>query len=145
MEQIAPLGPVYQAGTLSGNPLAVTAGLAILKLLRDSNPYEELERRSAKLAQGLRDVAAEAGIPSTVNRVGSMLTAFFTEGPVIDWPSAKQSDAERYGRFFRAMLEEGVYLAPSQFECAFVSLAHNDELIERTIEAAGRSMRNLTD
>ncbi|SRR6266404_5744317 len=145
MEQIAPLGPVYQAGTLSGNPLAVTAGLAILKLLRDSNPYEELERRSAKLAQGLRNAAAEAGIPSTVNRVGSMLTAFFTEGPVTDWPSAKQSDAERYGRFFRAMLEEGVYLAPSQFECAFVSLAHNDELIERTIEAAGRSMRNLTD
>ena len=145
MEQIAPLGPVYQAGTLSGNPLAVTAGLAILKLLRDSDPYEELERRSAKLEQGLRDTAVEAGIPSTVNRVGSMLTAFFTEDPVTDWPGAKQSDAERYGRFFQAMLEDGVYLAPSQFECAFVSLAHTDELIDRTIEAAGRAMRNLTD
>ena len=145
MDQIAPLGPVYQSGTLSGNPLAVTAGLATLKGLRDSDRYEELERRSAKLAEGLRNAAAEAGIPSTVNRVGSMLTAFFTEGPVIDWPSAKQSDAERYGRFFRAMLEEGVYLAPSQFECAFVSLAHTDELIDRTIEAAHRAMRDLTD
>src|SRR5206468_8893892 len=131
--------------TLSGNPLAVTAGLAILKLLRDSNAYEELERRSAMLERGLRDAAAEAGIPSTVNRVGSMLTAFFTEGPVTDWPGAKHSDAERYGRFFRAMLEEGVYLAPSQFECAFVSLAHTDELIDRTIEDAHRAMRNLTD
>ncbi len=145
MDRIAPLGPVYQAGTLSGNPLAVTAGLAILKLLRVSNPYEELERRSEKLEKGLREAAVEAGIPSTVNRAGSMLTAFFTEGPVTDWAGAKQSDAERYGRFFRAMLEEGVYLAPSQFECAFVSLAHTDELIDRTIEDAHRAMRNLTD
>src|SRR5882724_4534107 len=145
MDRIAPLGPVYQAGTLSGNPLAVTAGLATLKLLRYSNPYEELERRSSTLEQGLRDAAAGAGIPSTVNRVGSMLTAFFTERAVTDWPSAKQCDVERYGRFFRAMLEEGVYLAPSQFECAFVSLAHTDELIDRTIQAAGRAMRNLTD
>ena len=145
MDRIAPLGPVYQAGTLSGNPLAVTAGLAILKLLRDSNPYEELERLGAKLEQGLRAAAVEAGIPSTVNRVGSMLTAFFTEGPVTNWPSAKQSDTERYGCFFRAMLEEGVYLAPSQFECAFVSLAHTDDLIDRTIEDAYRAMRALTD
>jgi glutamate-1-semialdehyde 2,1-aminomutase len=141
MDRIAPLGPVYQAGTLSGNPLAVAAGLAMLKLLRDSNPYEELERRSAKLEQGLRDAALEAGVSATVNRVGSMLTAFFTEGPVTDWPSAKQSNTDQYGRFFRAMLEEGVYLAPSQFECAFVSLAHTDELIERAIDAARRAMR----
>ena len=143
MERIAPLGPVYQAGTLSGNPLAVTAGLAIMKLLKESPPYAELERRSAKLERGLRDAAAEAGIASTINRVGSMLTAFFTEGPVTDWPSAKKSDTDRYGRYFRAMLDEGVYLAPSQFECAFVSLAHTDELIERTIESARTAMRGL--
>ena len=143
MDRVAPMGPVYQAGTLSGNPLAVTAGLSMLKLLKDSNPYEELERRSAKLEQGLRDVASRAGIASTVNRVGSMLTAFFTEGPVTDWPSAKTCDTDRYGRFFRAMLDEGVYLAPSQFECAFVSYAHSDELIEKTVDAASRAMRAL--
>jgi len=143
MERIAPLGPVYQAGTLSGNPLAVTAGLAIMKLLKESPPYPELERRSAQLERGLRDAAAEAGIASTINRVGSMLTAFFTEGPVTDWPSAKKSDTDRYGRYFRAMLDEGVYLAPSQFECAFVSLAHTDELIERTIESARTAMSVL--
>ncbi len=136
MDRIAPLGPVYQAGTLSGNPLAVTAGLAILKLLRNSNPYQELERLGARLEQGLRDTASEAGIAATVNRVGSMLTCFFTEGPVTDWPTAKKSDTDQYARFFRAMLEQGVYLAPSQFECAFVSLTHTNELIERTIEAA---------
>lgn len=143
MDRLAPLGPVYQAGTLSGNPLAVTAGLAILKLLKDSNPYEELERRSARLEQGLRSAAAEASIASTINRVGSMLTAFFTEGPVTDWPSAKKSNTDQYARFFRAMLEEGIYLAPSQFECAFVSLAHTHEVIERTIEAARSAMRSV--
>jgi glutamate-1-semialdehyde 2,1-aminomutase len=139
MNKLAPLGPVYQAGTLSGNPLAVTAGLAILKLLRESNPYVQLERLGSKLEQGLRAAAAEAGIQATVNRVGSMMTAFFTEGPVTDWPSAKNSDADRYARYFRAMLEEGIYLAPSQFECAFVSLAHTDELIDQTIAAARRA------
>lgn len=143
MDRVAPLGPVYQAGTLSGNPLAVTAGLAMLRLLRDSSPYDELERRGARLEQGLRDAASEAGIASTVNRVGSMLTGFFVEGPVTDWPSAKRSDTEQYGRFFRAMLEEGVYLAPSQFECAFVSFAHTDELIERTISAARSALRKV--
>jgi len=141
MDKLAPLGPVYQAGTLSGNPLAVTAGLAILKLLRESNPYEQLERLGSKLEQGLKAAAAEASIPATVNRVGSMLTAFFTEGPVTDWPSAKKSNADQYARYFRAMLEEGIYLAPSQFECAFVSLAHTDELIEKTIDAARRATR----
>jgi glutamate-1-semialdehyde 2,1-aminomutase len=145
MDRLAPLGPVYQAGTLSGNPLAVTAGLAILKLLKDTNPYPELERRGAKLERGLREAAARAGVPATSNRVGSMLTAFFTEGPVTDWPSAKRSDTNRYARFFRSMLEAGVYLAPSQFECAFVSLAHTDELIDRTVEAALEAMRTVTD
>lgn len=136
MDKLAPLGPVYQAGTLSGNPLAVTAGLAILKLLRETNPYAQLEHLGSKLEQGLTAAAAEAGIQATVNRVGSMMTAFFTEGPVTDWPSAKKSDADRYARYFRAMLEEGIYLAPSQFECAFLSLAHTDEVIEETIAAA---------
>lgn len=140
MDKLAPLGPVYQAGTLSGNPLAVTAGLAILKLLRESNPYDELERLGSKLEQGLSAAAAEAGIQATVNRVGSMMTAFFTEGSVTDWLSAKKSDTDRYARYFRAMLEEGIYLAPSQFECAFVSLAHTDELIEKTIDAARSAM-----
>ena len=143
MDRIAPLGPVYQAGTLSGNPLAVTAGLAMLRLLRDANPYEELERRSAKLERGFRDAASEAGIASSVNRIGSMLTGFFTDGPVTDWPGAKMSDTDRYGHFFRLMLEHGIYLAPSQFECAFVSFAHTDEMIEKTIEAVRSSMRTL--
>lgn len=144
MDKLAPLGPVYQAGTLSGNPLAVTAGLAILKLLKESDPYEQLERLGSKLEKGLRAAAAEAGIPATINRVGSMLTAFFTERPVTDWPSAKRSDTDRYARYFRAMLEEGIYLAPSQFECAFVSLAHTDELIEKTIKAARLAMQVLS-
>ena len=141
MERLAPLGAVYQAGTLSGNPLAVTAGLATLKLLKELNPYPELERRGANLEKGLRDAAGELGIPSTVNRVGSMLTAFFAEGPVTDWPSAKRSNTDQYARFFRAMLDEGVYLAPSQFECAFVSYAHTDELIEKTIQAANKALQ----
>jgi glutamate-1-semialdehyde 2,1-aminomutase len=140
MDLLAPLGPVYQAGTLSGNPLAVTAGLMTLRLLRELDPYEELERRSAKLERGLRDVANEAGVVLTINRAGSMLTAFFTAGPVSDWQSAKKADAKRYAAFFCAMLEEGVYLAPSQFECAFVSLAHTDEVIDETIEAARKAM-----
>ncbi len=144
MDKLAPLGPVYQAGTLSGNPLAVTAGLAILKLLRESNPYAQLDRLGSRLEEGLTAAASEAGIQATVNRVGSMMTAFFTEGPVTDWPSAKKSDAERYARYFRAMLDAGIYLAPSQFECAFVSLAHTDKLIEKTIAAARPALRALS-
>jgi glutamate-1-semialdehyde 2,1-aminomutase len=141
MKKVAPLGSVYQAGTLSGNPLAVAAGLQTLKILKQNNPYAELERLGAKLEHGLRQAAAQAGVASTINRVGSMMTAFFNEGVVSDWQSAARSDTERYGRFFRAMLEEGVYLAPSQFECAFVSLAHTDELIDRTVEAARLAIR----
>ncbi len=145
MDQVAPVGPVYQAGTLSGNPLAVTAGLATLKLLRESDPYQELEERSARLEAGLRDAAGELGIGATVNRVGSMLTAFFTEGPVTGWETAKRSNTELYGRFFRAMLEEGIYLAPSQYECAFVSIAHTDEVIDNTIKAARASLQRLAE
>lgn len=141
MQRLAPLGLVYQAGTLSGNPLAVTAGLTMLKLLRELDPYGELERRGAMLERGLSDAAGEAGIESTINRVGSMMTTFFTTGPVTGWESAKQADTQVYGKFFRAMLDEGIYLAPSQFECAFVSLAHTDEAIEKTIRAAQRAFR----
>jgi len=130
MSRIAPAGPVYQAGTLSGNPLAVAAGLAMLRHLR-AHPeiYDQLERRASELC-----AAVPQGV--TVNRVGSMFTFFFNEGPVTDWESAKRSDTARFGRFFRAMLDRGVYLAPSQFEAAFLSAAHTDEDIRRTSEAA---------
>lgn len=143
MEQVAPLGPVYQAGTLSGNRMAVSAGLATLKMLKEVDPYAELERRSANLEQGLRDAAGELGVSATVNRVGSMLTAFFNEGPVTNWDSASKSDTGKYGTFFRAMLEEGVYLAPSQYECAFVSTSHIDEVIEKTVRAARKAMETV--
>lgn len=139
MNCVAPLGPVYQAGTLSGNPLAVTAGLTTLKLLRQLNPYEQLEAASAKLEHGFREAALEAGIAATTNRVGSMMTAFFTESKVVDWQTAKSSNTDMYAQFFRAMLQQGVYLAPSQYECAFIGIAHNDEQIERTIEAARKA------
>ena len=131
MDLIAPLGPVYQAGTLSGNPLAVTAGLATLKQLRTGGVYKQLEDRSAVLAKGLGDAAKKAGVPVTQTRVGSMLTTFFTPGPVVDWNTAKQSDTKRYGKFFHRMLEQGVYLAPSQFEAAFLSTAHSVQDIEK--------------
>ena len=124
MERVAPLGGVYQAGTLSGNPLAVAAGIATLRALEQSGVYSRLEESGASLQMGLADGAKAAGVPLTVNRVGSMLTAFFTDSPVTDYASAKASDTARYGRFFHAMLAGGVFLAPSQFEAAFVSLAH---------------------
>jgi glutamate-1-semialdehyde 2,1-aminomutase len=107
------------------------------------NPYEELERRSAALEKGFQEAATAAGVRATVNRVGSMMTAFFAEGPIVNWDTAKRSDTDRYARFFRAMLEEGVYLAPSQFECAFVGMSHTDEVIERTIEAARSAMKTV--
>ena len=130
MRQVAPCGPVYQAGTLSGNPLAVAAGLAMLRYLKaHPETYDLLETRAAALC-----AAAPEGI--TVNRVGSMFTFFFTDGPVTDYESAKRSNTVRFARFFRAMLERGVYLAPSQFEAAFVSAAHTEEDIRRTAEAA---------
>jgi glutamate-1-semialdehyde 2,1-aminomutase len=130
MSQVAPSGPVYQAGTLSGNPLAVAAGLAMLRhLKRHPAIYDQLEARSAELC-----AAAPAGV--TVNRVGSMFTFFFTDRPVTDYESAKRCDTARFGRFFRAMLDRGVYLAPSQFEAAFVSAAHTEDDIRQTIAAA---------
>jgi glutamate-1-semialdehyde 2,1-aminomutase len=143
MEQVAPLGSVYQAGTLSGNPLAVAAGLATLRALADRAAYGTLETRAARLERGLRLAADKAGVALTVNRVGSMLTAFFCAGPVRDYASAKRSDTQRYARFFHAMRERGVFLAPSQFEAAFVSLAHTDADLELAERAAAEAMARL--
>jgi len=140
MEKIAPLGPVYQAGTLSGNPLAVAAGLATLARLRDGETYRRLEALGSQLEQGLKDGAAKAGVPLTVNRVGSMLTGFFCDGPVTDYASAKHADTKRYARYFHGMLERGVFLAPSQFEAAFVSLAHTDADIAQAARAAAEAL-----
>jgi len=139
MNHIAPAGPVYQAGTLSGNPLSMTAGLVTLRRLRDKTVYDRLEAASKKLCDGLAGI----GLPTITNRVGSMWTSFFTSEPVVDWDSANKCDRQKYGRFFHAMLDEGVYLAPSQFEAAFVSLAHTDEIIERTLEAARKASHRL--
>lgn len=143
MEQVAPLGPVYQAGTLSGNPLAVAAGIATLKVLARPGVYEELENKGRKLEEAFREAARDAGIPLWQHRVGSMLGAFFTDKEVWDYASAKSADTARYAQFFREMLSRGVYLAPSQFEAAFVSLAHTDADLDRTAEALRGAMRTL--
>ena len=143
MEQVSPLGPVYQAGTLSGNPLAVAAGLATLKVLADPTVYERLDRLGARVESGLSQAAGHAGVALTVNRVGSMLTAFFTAAPVVDLASAKRADTARYARFFHAMLERGVFLAASQFEAAFVSLAHTDDDLDTAARAAREAMKTL--
>lgn len=137
MDLVAPLGPVYQAGTLSGNPLAMAAGYTTLRYLRDHKDlYKQLDTRSSELVAGVANAAKDAGITMTYNRVGSMFTWFFTAGPVTDWASAAKSDTEAFGRFFRSMLDSGVYLPPSQFEAAFLSAAHSQEDIQRTIQAA---------
>lgn len=141
MRHVAPAGSVYQAGTLSGNPLAMTAGFVTLRRLRDKSVYEGLERTSARLAHGMSEAARAAGMETVTNRVGSMFTTFFTSQRVTDWASAATSDRAAYGRFFHAMLSEGIYLAPSQFEAGFVSLAHTDEHVDRTIEAAHKAFR----
>ncbi|MEP7272435.1 MAG: glutamate-1-semialdehyde 2,1-aminomutase [Acidobacteriota bacterium] len=143
MDFVAPVGPVYQAGTLSGNPLAVTAGLTALRLLRDTDPYPALERSARAIVEGFAEGARKAGVDLTSNRVGSMFTGFFTTDPVFDWGSANQSDRKRYARFFHNLLDEGVYLAPSQFESCFVSTAHDDEIIDRTIAAVARAFGKL--
>ncbi len=136
MSMLSPSGPVYQAGTLSGNPLAVSAGIAALKALGRPGVYEELDRKSSRLAIGLAKAAAEAGAQVHFARVGSMLCGFFTDQEVYDYRTASTSDTAKYAAFFRSMLDQGIYLAPSQFEAAFVSLAHTDEMIDRTVEAA---------
>jgi glutamate-1-semialdehyde 2,1-aminomutase len=143
MNHVAPAGPVYQAGTLSGNPLSMTAGLVTLRRLRDASVYDRLENSSRQLCDGLAEAAQPAGITTVTNRVGSMWTSFFTAEPVVDWTTANKSSRETYGKFFHAMLAAGVYLAPSQFEAAFVSLAHTDEIIDRTIAAARKAFAEI--
>jgi glutamate-1-semialdehyde 2,1-aminomutase len=139
MELVAPSGPVYQAGTLSGNPLAMAAGIAQLEALRAPGVYERLEHLSARLADGFATAARAAGVAICQTRVGSMFCTFFTDEPVTDETSAKRSDTHAYATFFHAMLEAGVYLAPSQFEAGFLSFAHSDEDIARTVQAAGHA------
>jgi glutamate-1-semialdehyde 2,1-aminomutase len=139
MEMIAPAGPVYQAGTLSGNPAAMAAGIATLRALQQPGVYEGLEVSTETLAQGLRAAAAAAGTALTVNRAGSMLTAFFTAGPVDGYAQATASDTARFGRFFQSMLDQGVYLPPAQFEAWFGSTAHGEREVEATLAAARRA------
>ena len=140
MQKLAPLGPVYQAGTLSGNPLAMAAGLKCLDILGRPGNYDRLDQLGKKLADGLTAAAQAAGVPACVNRVGSMVTLFFTAGPVTDYVSAKTSDTTRFAAFFRNMRERGVFLPPSQFEAMFVSLAHTDEDLDQVITAAKASL-----
>ncbi|PZN10295.1 MAG: glutamate-1-semialdehyde-2,1-aminomutase [Bacillota bacterium] len=141
MELLAPAGPVYQAGTLSGNPLAMRAGLATLEVLAQPGVYERLERQAARLAEGLEAEAKAQGIPYCVQRVGSMWTGFFHPGPLRNLDDVKASDIDFYARYFHGMLREGVYLPPSAFEAAFVSLAHTDHEIAFTVEAHARALR----
>jgi len=141
MEQLAPLGEIYQAGTLSGNPLTMTAGIETLKLLQAPGFYGRLEERGQKLAEGIKEQAKKVGIEARVNHAGSMLTVFFTESEVVNYATAKTSVVARYARFFMKMLDAGIHLAPSQFEAAFLSSEHQDEDIERTIAAARESLR----
>jgi glutamate-1-semialdehyde 2,1-aminomutase len=138
MDMVAPLGPMYQAGTLSGNPLAMAAGCAMLKQLgnRKAEIYPKLEKLSAELVDGVAAVAKDGGLPITHNRVGSMFTWFFQQGPVTDWESASKSDTEVFARFFREMLDRGVFLPPSQYEAAFLGAAHTEEDVQRTVTAA---------
>jgi glutamate-1-semialdehyde 2,1-aminomutase len=143
MDRVAPEGPVYQAGTLSGNPLAVTAGLKTLQVLEQDPPYRKLEERASRLCEGLAAAAEKNAVPVRINRCGSMFTVFFTAAEVYDFETAKSSDTKRFARFFNAMLERGIYLAPSQFEACFLSSAHTDEEIELTIAASADAFRTI--
>ncbi len=144
MEHIAPVGPVYQAGTLSGNPLATAAGLATLEALDRPGIYEALEQRAQVLVAGLNDIASRYGIRCIIQRMGSMFTCFFgLDNPVKDFKGASSADTDAYGRYFRAMLDEGIYIAPSQFEAAFVSLAHTWDVIDETLAAAESAFKTL--
>jgi glutamate-1-semialdehyde 2,1-aminomutase len=143
MKLVSPLGPMYQAGTLSGNPVAVTAGRATLSVLKNSSIYADLEERTSEFEAGVRAAAEKHGVPITFNRVGSMWTLFFTEGPVVDFESANKSNREKFARFFHLMLAEGVYLPPSQLEAAFFSAAHAKKDIHQLIERVDRSLKKV--
>jgi glutamate-1-semialdehyde 2,1-aminomutase len=143
MDLLAPLGPVYQAGTLSGNPLAMAAGLATLRYLQEhaAEVYPQLEATAKAVAEGVAAEAARAGVALILNRVGSMWTWFFTAGPVTDYAQAARSDTDAFGRFHRAMMEQGVWLPPSQFEAAFLSTAHGEAEVATTISAAREAFK----
>ncbi len=143
MQLVAPLGPVYQAGTLSGNPLAMAAGIAALDLICEKHVWDDLEARARQLELGIAAAAENAGVPIRQRRVGTMFTTFFTEVEPTDWSSVKQADTDRFGRFFRSMLENGVYLAPSQFEAGFLSIEHDEHVISETIAAAEKAFASL--
>ena len=136
MANVAPAGPMYQAGTLSGNPLAMAAGIATLRLLQEPGTYERLAAATSTLAEGFHAAAEHAGVPLSATSMGSMWGFFFTPGPVTDYATAKRADTSAYARFFHSMLAQGVYLAPSQFESAFVSTQHSEELLQATVSAA---------
>ncbi len=145
MDQIAPLGPMYQAGTLSGNPLAMAAGCAMLKQLRDrkGEVYPKIDKLSGELVDGVMAAAKDAGVPLWANRVGSMFTWFLQEGPVTDWDSASKSNTEAFGKFFRGMLDAGVYLPPSQYEAMFLGATHTDDDVQKTIVAAKQAFSGM--
>jgi glutamate-1-semialdehyde 2,1-aminomutase len=138
---VAPAGPMYQAGTLAGNPLAMSAGLAALNLIWEDEPWRKLEQAAAALETGISSAAQEAGIPIQQTRVGTMFTTFFSETKPVDWNTVKVADKVRFGQFFQKMLENGIYLAPSQFEAGFLSIMHNDAIIEKTLEAVKETFR----
>jgi glutamate-1-semialdehyde 2,1-aminomutase len=143
MSMVSPEGPVYQAGTLSGNPLAMTAGIETLKILSKKGTYERLEKRASALERGLTDAARSAGVKTRLYRVGSMFCCYFTETDVVDYRSAKTSDTAKFSRFFAAMLNRGINMAPSQFEAGFLSLAHTEEDVEKTVRAAYESLTEI--
>ncbi len=143
MESVAPLGGVYQAGTLSGNPLAMAAGIATLEILKSKKIYQDLEKKTYYLTDRVSEIAEERGIPISINRTRGMFTLFFTEGPVRDYSTAKMSDTKRFAQFFIEMMNEGIYLPPSQFEAWFLSLAHNQKDLDRTIEACEAALRRI--
>lgn len=143
MEHLAPLGPVYQAGTLSGNPVSVAAGLATLRMLRDQNPYPDLARRTQSLARSIEASAAQAGIPLQVPRLGSLFSLFFTDGAVTDFDDVMATDKDRFNPLFHGLLRRGVYLAPSPFEAGFLSTAHSDEVLDATARAFQESLAEL--
>jgi glutamate-1-semialdehyde 2,1-aminomutase len=144
MNHILPAGKVFQAGTLSGNPLATAAGCATLKILKDDPPYERLEALSARLESGLHTAAKKAGVTHTIVRVASMMTLFFAPGPISGWKLASQSDTQLFARFFWGMMDRGIYLPCSQYEALFVSAAHNEADIDQTIDAAEEVLKELT-
>ena len=144
MDHVLPAGKVFQAGTLSGNPLATAAGIATLKILRDTSPYERLERLSTKLATGLEEAAIRAGVPFSIGWFGAMMTFFFNSEPVTDWDVASRCDTGRYAKYFWGLLDRGVYMPPSQFEALFLSTAHSEEDIETTVSQAGEVLAELS-